>query len=390
MKEELYRSMYRQVHLSETQKHHIWAGVEAANESLAGRKAHVTLRGAVCVCAVLMASGITALATNSSYVERISDALHHYGGNGGEATPEQKELCAAYGSEIGYTWDTAAGTVTLEAVLYDDGFLCIPFTLYPNVELTPGADLSQDLSSRQIRSDLSGRIDQDAEGEQCYFRLEGHRREDLDYFTQLNPIVQEDGSLTGSYLVEYAWKEERGFTQGDVILRVKEIPWPEGEPWARVLQEGESTEGLTIYDVEINGEIVRLVDLTLDDEVLQEIPLEGAPVPKREISTAGIQLPYGLTADSITITSLALYMHGTGDFNQPGVKITDHMAVVLKDGTVVEKASNAVGMSRGDRDENDEYKYAFHMLFADTINPDDVAGIRITELGEEILWIPAQ
>ncbi len=280
--------------------------------------------------------------------------------------------------------------------MYDDGSVCIPFTLYPHTKLTPGADLMQDHASRQTLTDLlseihcGGKMPGTAGTTNCFFQIKGCQREDFSYFTRLDSIVQEDGSIMGSYVLQYAWTEQ-GFAQGDVIQYVKEF-WPaDGEPWGRLLEEGESTEGLKIIEVEINGEIVQYVDLSQEDEVLIEITLEGAPLPKLQISTAEVELPYGLKADNITITPLALYMHGMGDANQAGAKISYNLFVVLKDGTVVKRAGSGGGFSWGSRDGNDdEYEYSFTFTFDETIDLDEVAGVRITELGEEILYIPVE
>lgn len=395
MKEDVYQSMYHQIHLSDRQKHRIWAGIkEEADKSADRRKARLSLRGAVCVCAVLVASGITVLAANPSYVDRIAEALHGYGRNGEEATAEEKNLYAAYGSEMAYTWETAAGEVKLEAILYDAGYVYIPFTLYPNVDLIPGQDLLQDLETKQILSDVLEQACKDTGGAHYSFRVKGHDKNALAVGTQLNPIVQEDGTLKGNYSLHYVRTEEGGFARGDVIQRVRRYLWADalsdGADWCRVLEEGESTEGLTISEIEINGKLVQFVDLRPENEVLAEILLETAPLPKREISTAGTELPYGLKADYIAVTSLALYMYGTGDSNQPGAKISYNIFVVLKDGTVVERMGSEGGMNRDVGDENDGYNYSFTLQFAESIDPDDVAGIRITDRGEEILYIPVE
>lgn len=388
MKEEWFQSMYQQIRLSERQKNRIRAGIrEKRQEPGEGKEIRFTLRGAVCVCAVLAASGITVLAANPSYAERLADAFHFYGGSRTEVTAEAEELYAAYGSELNDVWETAAGTVTLDAVLYDDGYACIPFTLNPDAELIPGEDLKADYASRQLWSDILEQAGRDTEGNPYSFQINGQQAGDIACFTQINPIVQEDGSLTGSYLLRL-WDQGEGLAQGDVIQRVREVPLPDGEPWGRLLQEGESTEGLTVLDVEIDGEIVKLVRVAPEDEVVAELPLENAPVPKKEVSAAGAALPYGLRADSITLTSLAFYMHGTGDANQPGSKIAYNLFVLLKDGTVVERAESGGVMMMGSRDENGEYEFSISSLFAEPIDPEDVAGIRIMDRGEEICYIP--
>ena len=76
MNEKQYQSMYRHICLSDEQKNRIWKNMRnTAGGAAAERKARFTLRGAVCICAMLMASGMTVLAVNSSYVERIAKAM---------------------------------------------------------------------------------------------------------------------------------------------------------------------------------------------------------------------------------------------------------------------------------------------------------------------------
>ncbi|MCM1537851.1 MAG: hypothetical protein NC254_05600 [bacterium] len=392
MKENIYRSMYRQISLNNEQKNRIRAGIgETENAGAAGgrRKARFTLRTAACVCAVVAASCITVLAANPSYVDRIADTLRYFTGRSGEMTQAESELYTTYGTEAAYILDTAAGKIEMEAVLYDDGYVFIPFTLHPKAAVEPGTDLMQDLASRRMLSDIVDGICEDTQGRECTFRLAGHPYEDFAQITQIDPAVLEDGTMTGSYALHYIWKDDEGISQGDVVQWVRRVLQADGEPWSRLLEEGESTEGLTVYDVEIDGEIVQMVDLSPEDEVLLEIPLESGEMPKLEIPAEDLHLPYGMEVERITITPLALYMYGTGDKNQPGYpRVSQNTWLVLKDGTMVGGQRDTGEVGRREKDET--YDYWISQLFKEVVDLDEVAGIRIMERGEEIYFIPVE
>ena len=385
MKEELYQSMYHQIHLSDKQRNKILAGIrEAENAPGAGRKSHLTLRGAICVCAVAAASCITVLAANPSYVDRIAEAIGFWGDKE-EATPLENEMYAAYGTEIRDTWELESGTMRLDALLYDRGNLYIPFTVYPDAALSSGEDVTEEEWFVNMQREVSGGWNQ--EGQYYYFRLEKGGNSEFVQKTYLDPIVQEDGSLKGNYSLTLQWIGDGGLAQGDVIQRVKHIPFADGAIIGRMLRDGESTEGLKTYEIEIGGEMVVYVDLAPEDEVITSFRLESAPLPQREISVSGISFPYGLTADKIIISPLALYMFGTGDFNQPGAKIQYNLFVVLKDGTVV---GNGTNMSISKEDESSDYMYELGMHLGHAVDLDEIAGISITDRGEEICFIPVE
>lgn len=393
MKEKIYRSMYRQICLNNEQKNRIRAGIgrtENAGAAGSGRKARFTMRTAACVCAVAAASCITVLAANPSYVDRIANALRYFTGGDGEMTQTESELYTMYGTEVAYTLDTAAGKVEMKAVLYDDGYVFIPFTLYPNTAVAPGTDLMQEPASREMLSDILGGMRTDTQGRECAFRFLGHPYRDISQITQIDPVVLEDGTMTGSYAFHYVWKDEEGLSQGDVVQWVRIVPLADDEPWGRLLEEGESTEGLTVYDLEINGEIVQMVDLRPEDEVLLEIPLESEEMPKMEISTEDLHLPDGIEVERITITPLALYMCGIGDENEPDLlRLKGNIQLVLKDGTVIEGGGSGT-LAKDDKDKNGSYDYYISFLFGEVVNLDEAAGIRIIEQGEEIYFIPVE
>lgn len=386
MKEESYQSMYRQIQLSDRQKSKIWAGVKEETALSAKRsKTRLSLRGAVCVCAVLAASCFTVLAANPSYVDRIAEAVGLFG-RYEEATPKENEIYAAYGSETTVTWELENGTLRLDAILYDKIYCYMPFTIYRDTALTPGEDVSSEEWYDDLLSEIVGGP-REEKNYYYYIRLENGHDTDFSKRVYLNPIVQEDGSLTGNYCLAYQWAENGGLVQGDVIQRVKRIQLENGAITGRILEEGESTEGLRTYEVELGGEMVTFVDLKPEDEVVAEIRLEGAPLPQKEVSTAGIHFPYGLTADRITISPLALYMYGIGDSDQPGAKVRYNLFVVLEDGTVI---GETAGMSIYREAAAGDYTYELVMPLGHAVDLDEIAGIRITDRGEEICFIPVE
>lgn len=379
MNEKQYQSVYHHICLNEEQKNRIRKKIQSAGSELAAeRKARFTLRGAVCACAVLLVSGITVFAANSSYVDRIAKALGFYTGRGEETTQSQRDLYTAYADEMAHGWVSGAGEVRIVAALYDRGYLCIPFTLYPDRELMPGVDI---LSEPVFQELLEG-----VTGQDCYFQKKGGETGDFSWFTQIDPVVQEDGTLTGSFLIVN--HTEEGFAQGDTIQLVRHKGAADGEPCGRRLEDGEDAAGLRTFEIEVNGEMIPFVDLTPENEMLAELQLEGEPVPEIEISTRNIRFPYGIHADKITISSLALYLYGTGDNENPASKLSYNIWVVLKDGSIVERAGSSGGMDIRKKEDGSEYDIHVSMAFADAVNLEEVAGVRITDRGEEICFIP--
>lgn len=382
MREIDYQNMYRQVCLSDGQKNKIWAGVkEKAGRPAAGKKAGFSLRLAICVCAFLAASGITVLAVNSSYVESIAKAMADFFGKGEEDAQNRTELYEEYGMILGQSGMSAVGEIKLEAALYDRGFLCIPFTLYPAVEATPGSDISSEPTFRDLSFDMMEMP--------LYYSEEGEELRDLWTITRFDPVVQEDGSLTGSIVIGNT--AEEGFAQGGTVKFIqKGYARRYGGTYGRALADGEDAAEGSTYEVWIGGEPVPYVEAVSGEEILAEFQLAHEKVPEMEISTEGMSLPYGIRADKVTISPLALYMHGTADDTHPADKLIYNIWVVLEDGSTVEFAGQ--GAWDLDHRERGEHEFGFHFstAFADVVNLEDIAGVRITDRGEEICFIPVE
>lgn len=376
-----YQAVYRQVYLSDGQKSKIWKGVkERAGKPSAERKARFSMRWAVCVCAVLAASGITVFAVNSSYAERIAKAMGYFTGKGEEAAQNQTDLYTEYGSVMEQSGTSAAGEVRIEAALYDRGYLCIPFTLYPDTEWTPGSDISSEPMFQEMAGKVIGSV--------LYYSDKGEELEGIWRYTQIDPVVQEDGSLTGSVVVGNT--DEEGFAQGGTIRLIRQEYTRFSDSFGRVLADGEDAAGLKTFEVLINGDTVTYVEPVEGEEALAEFQLEHARVPEMEISTAGVSLPYGIRTDKMIISPLALYLYGTADDMHPAAKITYNIWVVLKDGSVAEWAGNGFTMLDREDQEDHEYGFRFSIAFADVMDLEDIAGVRITDRGEEICFIPVE
>lgn len=378
MNEKQYRSMCRHICLSEEQKNRIWKNVRnTADGTAAERKARFTLRGAVCVCAVLMASGMTVLAVNSSYVERLAKAMGSFTGKE-EVTQSQTDLYTEYGSAVEHCMMSGSGEVRIEAAFYDRGYLCLPFTLYPNTELEPGSDISSEPVFQELVDGMAPSV--------RYVTKEGGVIDEIWVCTRIDPVVGEDGSLTGSYVAGNITEES--FAQGGTVSLIRREYMRFGGIYGRAPAEGEDIAGLSTFEVLVNGEPVTYVEAVSGEELLAEIPLDNARVPEMEVPTAGVSLPYGVRADKIVISPLALYLYGTGDNMHPADKMTYNIWVVLKDGSVVEWSGDGFSGSYREGPEDHEYEYRFSKVFSGVVELEDIAGVRITDRGEEICFIP--
>lgn len=378
MNEKQYQSMYRHICLSDEQKNRIWKNMRnTAGGAAAERKARFTLRGAVCICAVLMASGMTVLAVNSSYVERIAKAMGSFTGKD-EVTQSQTDLYTEYGNSVEHRMMSGSGEVRIEAAFYDRGYLCLPFTLYPNTELEPGTDISSEPVFEGLLREMTGSV--------WYDPAEGEAVDEFSLYTRIDPVVEEDGSLTGSFVIVNTMEE--GFAQGGVIRLIKRDYMKFGDTFGRALTEGEDTAGLSTFEVLVNGESVTYVEAVSGEELLAEIPLDNAQVPEMEVPTAGVSLPYGVRADKIVISPLALYLYGAGDNMHPADKMIYNIWVVLKDGSVMEWSGNWSSQRYREEHEDHEYGYRFSKAFSGVVELEDIAGVRITDRGEEICFIP--
>lgn len=119
--------MYNQIGLSENQKHGIYQELKAASEAgSVAKRVRFSVRTAVFVVIFLL-SGMTVFAVGRfSLVDRLAEAMDQENGN--SLTQEQKEFYEQYVQILNKEIKTAYGTLRLDAALYDDYFLIIPYT----------------------------------------------------------------------------------------------------------------------------------------------------------------------------------------------------------------------------------------------------------------------
>ena len=364
MEQELFKNMYQQIHLDKEQKNRVWQRFMAAADGLAlhgnehkGAEKHFlfSVRTAACVGALLV-SGMTVFAANEfSLTERLADAMKLLTQSGQESTEEQQNIYAQYGAVLDNEIVRENGTFRLEAALYDENYLFVPFRyiMNPNTagyeEITAGYTFEESTmwnsgllaGYRQDCADLWYGISQDAE-RACGI---------TGYVMVLNPEVEEDGVITGSLLLTV--EQDEIFSSGDVIQVVKRAKQPESP-----------------------------------DEILTEFTLENA-VERRSIVIPAEQEDafeqLGLSVEEMRVSSISLYFSG---IRESTAVIPALSTVVLKDGSTVGLSATGGASGSGETTEAGRAFYCYR-LFAAPIQVEEIAGIRIRQ-GRSEVWIPVE
>ncbi len=357
MEQELFKNMYQQIHLDKEQKNRIWQRFTEAADGLAMNKSKrsFSMRAAACVGALLL-SGMTVFAANEfSLTDRLADAMKLLTQSGQESTEEQQNIYAQYGAALDNEVERENGTFRLEAALYDENYLFVPFRYTMNSdiagyeEITAGYTFEESTmwnsgllaGYRQDCADLWYGISQDSE-RTCGI---------TGYVMVLNPEVEEDGVITGSLLLTV--EQDKTFSSGDVIQVVQRAKQP-GNP----------------------------------DEVLTEFTLENAleqrclAIPEEQEETFE-QL--GLSVEEMTVSSISIYFSG---IRESTAVMPALGAVVLKDGSTVELSATGGTSGNGETTEAGRAFYCYR-LFAAPIQVEEIAVIRIQQGGSEV-WIPVE
>ena len=364
MEQELFKNMYQQIHLDKEQKDRIWQHFTATAEGLAmnenerkgaEKRFSVSMRAAACV-GVLLLSGITVFAANEfSLTERLADAMKLLTQGGQESTEEQQNIYARYGATLDNEIVRENGTFRLEAALYDENYLFVPFRYIMNSdtagyeEITAGYTFEESTmwnsglltGYRQDCADLWYGISQDSE-RTCGI---------TGYVMVLNPEVEEDGVITGSLLLTV--EQDKTFSSGDVIQVVERAKQPESP-----------------------------------DEVLTEFTLENALeqhsiVIPEEQEEAFEQL--GISMEEMSVSSISIHFSGVRESTAVMPALD---AVVLKDGSSVGLSATGGASGNGETTVAGRAFYCYR-LFAAPIQVEEIAGIRIRQDRSEV-WIPIE
>ena len=364
IEQELFKNIYQQIHLDKEQKNRIWQRFMAAADGLAINDKEIkntekhfsfSMHAAACVGALLL-SGMTVFAASEfSLTDRLADAMKLLTQGGQESTEAQQNIYAQYGAALDNEVVRENGTFRLEAALYDENYLFVPFRYIMNPdtagyeEITEGYTFKESImwssgllaGYRQDCADLWYGISQDSE------RAHGI----TGYVMVLNPEVEEDGVLTGSLLLTV--EQDESFSRGDVIQVVKRAEQPEG-----------SDEILT--------------EFTLEDAVEQQ----SIAIPEEQ-AEAFEQL--GLSVEEISVSSMSLYFSG---IRESTAVMPALGAVVLKDGSAVELSATGGASGNGETTDAGRAFYCYR-LFAAPIQVEEIAGIRIRQDRSEV-WIPVE
>ena len=238
MEQELFKNMYQQIHLDKEQKDRIWQRFSAVadefamngNERKGAEKCFsFPMRVTACVGALLVSGMPVFAASEFSLTERFADAMKLLTQSGQKSTDIQQNIYAQYGAALDNEIVGENGTFRLEAALYDENYLFVPFRYIMNPdtagyeEITAGYTFEESTmwnsgllaGYRQDCADLWYGISQDTE------RTLGISGSVI----VLNPEVEEDGVISGSLLLTAEQNET--FSSGDVIQVVKRAKQPE-------------------------------------------------------------------------------------------------------------------------------------------------------------------
>lgn len=357
MEQELFKNMYQQIYLDKEQKNRIWQRFTTAAEELEAnrnicknvqRQFQFPTRAAACVGAVLL-SGMTVFAASEfSLTDRLADAMKLLTQSGQESTQEQQNIYAQYGTALDNEIVRENGTFRLEAALYDENYLFVPFRYIMNPDtagyegITAGFTFEESTmwnsgllaGYRQDCADLWYGISQDSE------RAHGITSSVM----VLNPEVEEDGVITGSLLLTVEQNET--FNGGDVIQVVQR---------AKVLTEFTLGNALEQHNIAISEE---------QAEAFEQL---GLSVEEMSVSSISIRFS-GIRESTAVMPSLG--------------------AVVLKDGSAVGLSASGGISGNGEMTEAGREFYCY-WLFAAPIQAEEIAGIRIWQDRSEV-WIPVE
>ena len=337
MKQEIFKSMYNQIRLSEEQKDGIYKELEEAAETgKTAKKVRFTARAAA-FAVIFLLSGMTVFAVGRlSLEDRFAEAL--YPRHEHNLTADQKGFYEKYGNVLDNVIETYYGTLKLEAALYDDYYLIVPYTY--DMNLKDGGD-------REKYSGIS--------------------LDNIYYYTEVDSVSidlplgycrywdsAESGVQVGSYIFDT--RDNEKFEQGEVI---------------QVYTRKSDLSGVDKY----------LTEFTLGTKV-DRVNLTIAESTRKEFEENGIMI------EEISVSPISIFYSGISYYKS----IYTKLSVVLKDGSEIGCYSGGDGYS--DRKEGkllEEYPYSinYSRVFTAPINLEEVEGIRI-KTGKTHIWIPME
>ena len=370
MKQEQFKYVYQNIYLSEQQKGEIWKRIVTMPDPVR-KKAFLPTRIAVCL-GVLLMSGMTVFAANElSLIDKISEAMSLLTQNKSTLTEEQKNLYEQYGQVLDNEIELDNGTLTLDAAMYDENQLLIPFRyiFHPDVEsyedLTAGAEID-DISLHKTRNryrqdtntflyDYSFRVMQGSE------KING----DMGCCLITNPAIAETGVLTGCLLLNT--HESSSFEPGYVIQLVRTAKTNETAQTDKAADEKNIYELCTEFTL---GKALEQRELTISAE-----------------NAAALE-DMGISVERMSISPLSVCYSGKGTHTKA---FSASVTVVLKDGRVVEPSPTGGGYALSDANRNNtSFSFYAAKLFSELVPLEDIAEIHIQDHRNADINIPIQ
>ena len=338
MKQEIFKSMYDRIGLSEEQKDVIYKELEEmAKGGKTAKRVSFTSRVAV-FAALFLLSGMTVFAVSRlSLEDRFAEAMHPRHEH--NLTPEQKGFYEQYGKVLDNEIETYYGTLKLEAALYDDYYLIVPYSY----------DLDTEGGDREEWSGIG------INGLAFVANVDsGYIGNPINHISYSDSAG--DGIISGSYICSP--NDDETFEPGEII-----------QVYAQTDRSRMSYSDKLLTEFSLGPKVNR-VNLRIDEPTRKALEEKGLMV--EELSVSPISVNYSFIS------------HFRAEYP---------VSVVLKDGSVVEHyvGGGSGGHERKEGRLKDEYPYLSDSsyLFTTPINLDEIDGIRITT-GKTDIWIPVE
>ncbi len=426
MKQEPFKKVYRHIALTTQQKEDIWKQIEAASShSPVRKKALFAPRAAVCLGALLL-SGMTVLAANElSLPDRLAEAMRILTQNDSAPTQKQQDLYAQSGTVLDTEIRLEHGTLKLDAALYDQNYLLLPFRYLFDADCEEYGSLTAgtELGTNNLPESLSA-YSEDTTTFMHAFRF--YMAQDSTQpgqplgssYLVTNPVISEAGTLSGSLLIcnsesrsfesgnvielvgtastdatDQSFAEDELITETDSVSDATTIPKADSVSDAGNITKADSVLDATTIpkadSVSDAGNITKADSALGTDERFEPYAMFtlGKALAQHEVAiradNAAALENMGLSIDSMSLSPISLRYAGK-DTQASALSVS--ITVVRKDGRIIENAPNG-GSQRTGRTGQDDLGFSFSacVLFAEPVLPEEIAEIHIRDrFGNEV------
>lgn len=326
MKQEIFKSMYNQISLNEGRKNEIWRKLQEKSEggSMA-KRARLTARAAA-FAGIFLLSGMTVFAAGKLSLADWFAKTAMYEKNEQILTQEQRDIYEQYGQVLDNEIKADDGTFKLEAVIYDERFVIIPFSYISDSNDKDYKNITAEI----FKSNIGLRFKPDSE----------HAANSFNTLRKWNE--GDDGVIRGRYVLDVD-AEKALFKQGDVIQ-------------AFTVKEDDATEPAVLSEFTI-GAMAESRSLAIDEAARKTLEDKGVFI--EEISVSPISLMCSVVSKD---------------------KERYPVSAVSKDGSIIKYGS----YNMGDAKENDgslkeayPYRSSVSILFQAPVQPGEIEGIII-------------